>query len=210
MRTRKTNIGNAILDFLVAEQQLYPGDREMRYVIEDCMIYGSVELLDRVLEYRKGKEPEHAEFAVMKGLPISNHELNTLFQQGCRSGFLTLLRNRLIDPNRLGRHLTLDRALYCCRYDLVHLLLDNGTDIDATDDDGNTALQHAVCRGYLPNIKFLIENGADPSRVTDGYSDVLQFCQRAAAHANGAKLNGETWRSFWVTLDWVDDLVVEL
>ncbi|KAH7094873.1 hypothetical protein FB567DRAFT_511260 [Paraphoma chrysanthemicola] len=103
----------------------------------------------------------------------------------------------IIQPDRVGTRLTLDCAVHCNRLGLARVLLDHGTDIEAKDNNGFSALQHAAQRGYPPNIKFLIEKGADLQNITSQYPDVQILCERAAAHANGSKLSREAWRKFW-------------
>jgi hypothetical protein len=201
VRKNHKEVGNMILDFLSAEPQIRPGDHRMQCVVSDCMTYGNVDLLDRILSYRKNRAPEFTQMAFENGLPMWAKEVDILFRKGTRSGLSTLLRNGTIDPNRIGRHLPLDRAVHRYRRDLAQVLLDDGANVQTKNREGRTALQCAVRRGYLPDVQFLIEHGADPSTVKEGWVDAIGLCQRAAAHTKGKMTDREGWRSFWETLE---------
>ena len=50
----------------------------------------------------------------------------------------------------------------------VKLLIENGADINAKDEDGYTVLMHASFNGYLEIVKYLIEKGANVNEDKDG------------------------------------------
>jgi len=52
-------------------------------------------------------------------------------------------------------------AVYTGSADLVKLFLEKGADIDAQDNNGDTALHIATRRGYLDVVKVLLEHGAN-------------------------------------------------
>ena len=52
--------------------------------------------------------------------------------------------------------------------EIVKLLIENGANINAKDNDGETALMRASYNGHLEVVKYLIENGADVN-IKDNY-----------------------------------------
>nr|NGX63662.1 Phosphocholine transferase AnkX [Candidatus Anoxychlamydiales bacterium] len=48
-----------------------------------------------------------------------------------------------------------------CYLEIVKYLKENGVDLNAKNDEGQTALIRAVLKGHLVIVKYLIENGAD-------------------------------------------------
>ncbi len=66
--------------------------------------------------------------------------------------------NQLINAVKSGKLSTLKR------------LLSKGYDVNAQDEDGNTALIYAIHKNFSGSVKFLIENGADVSLTNkEGY-----------------------------------------
>ncbi|KAG4068100.1 hypothetical protein HA402_001525 [Bradysia odoriphaga] len=58
--------------------------------------------------------------------------------------------------------------------DLVKFLLKEGANINATDEDGKTALMKASNNGRYETVKFLIENGADVNATdTNGKTPIM-------------------------------------
>jgi ankyrin repeat protein len=73
-------------------------------------------------------------------------------------------------------------ALGGAEYALVYML-DNGGDIDATDDDGQTLMHYAAERGHAGIIRILIARGVDmePTSANGGAHD-LTTPERLATH----------------------------
>jgi hypothetical protein len=199
VRTHQTSIGHLILDCLFENLGLYLRE-EIRWAVAECLYEGTIgsDLFTRVFEYRKVQDMEYIRMEAENGLAISTREMDMLFRYGTCYVFQELIERGIIQPNNMGRHLPLDRAVHGNRHDLARILLKRGADIDACDKggEGHSALQYAARRGYPPNVKFLIQNGADPSSVTARtfhdnilWEDVLSLCEKAAAHAQGAKLD---------------------
>ena len=68
----------------------------------------------------------------------------------------------LIQPPVLVEVLTNSGSLSKSKkLEMVELLLENSALVDATDDEGMTALAYAVRRGYLPHAKCLLDHNAD-------------------------------------------------
>ena len=68
----------------------------------------------------------------------------------------------------------LSLALTTGNYDVIKLLLENGVDVDARDDVGETALFKAVDAGNEPVIELLLKHGADPNRLDADGEPVLR------------------------------------
>jgi ankyrin repeat protein len=62
---------------------------------------------------------------------------------------------------------------------MVKSLLEKGADINAKDNDGWTALQHAAKRGDVEIVRLLLENGADANaRSNDGGTSLMSAAKR--------------------------------
>ncbi|MDI6911825.1 ankyrin repeat domain-containing protein [Nocardioides sp.] len=87
--------------------------------------------------------------------------------------------------------------------DQVVELLRDGTDINAVDVDGDTALYYAVSNGNLEIAEVLLEHGADPDlagangtcvrfAADKGWVDLLKLLLQRGADASGADADGIT------------------
>ena len=61
------------------------------------------------------------------------------------------------------------------RTEAVHLLISNGADIDACNEDGWTPLFFAVSKCHIEIIKVLLENGADFNKIDKSLSSCLHY-----------------------------------
>lgn len=87
---------------------------------------------------------------------------------------------------------------------LLTQLIKAGTPIDATDDDGETALMKASDKGLLDTVQVLIKHGADVNRADEdgktplmfaaeeGHTEVVKALLKAGAHINARDEDGET------------------
>jgi hypothetical protein len=172
VRTYQKDMGHMIIKYLSAA--LFSGIEYegLQCVVPECMRTGNIELLLPILELRQTRDivqlrdRNWIDLEVNKDLAITDKEVDILFLEGSCYGFQELIQRGIIQPNKMGRHLPLDRAVHGNRHDLARILLKSGADINARDRNGEglSALQYAARRGYSSNVKFLIQNGADPVR----------------------------------------------
>ena len=59
-------------------------------------------------------------------------------------------------------------ASYQGHIDCVSILLENGADVDARNEDDDTALMWATGKGRIEIVKKLLENGANVDTKSDG------------------------------------------
>ncbi|MDR1434960.1 MAG: ankyrin repeat domain-containing protein [Puniceicoccales bacterium] len=75
---------------------------------------------------------------------------------------LKLLLDHGADPNQDSLVMPLiTAALYAASPKAIHLLVAAGANVDAKGDGGNTALHEAAGKGHFPQVKALIEAGAN-------------------------------------------------
>jgi hypothetical protein len=205
VRTNQIDAGRIILQSLSSTAVSDSGMGNIDGAVTECMRTGNIELLPAILQYRQTHDAVQVD---ENGFGIYDQEVDILFQEGSCYGLQELIKKGIIQPHKMGHHLPLDRAVEENRYDLARILLKRGADIDARDEwEGLTVLQYAARRGCPPNVKFLIQSGADPSSVTaktfHGYNfwkDILSLCEKVTAHAQGAKLDEDAWCRFWQTV----------
>jgi ankyrin repeat protein len=78
--------------------------------------------------------------------------------------------------------LALNTASTHGRTEIMTLLLDAGADIEAVDDDGQTAYHHAARSLQLRSLKLLIERGANVGKVRRRGESLLVIATRAEVY----------------------------
>lgn len=86
-------------------------------------------------------------------------------------------KQQQVQPNEHNRNNGDDDA----EYKLAHMMLECGSNPDARDIEGNTALMHAVASDNLAAMKCLLERGAKPDDLNAiGQSPLDMLCAKAA------------------------------
>ena len=101
----------------------------------------------------------------------------------------------------------------------VKYLIEQGTDINAKDYGGNTALTESSYEGHLDIVKYLIENGADiNTKGANGYTaliwssdkghlEVVKYLIEQGADVNVKNNNGYTALHYIKKNNMLDDLI---
>jgi ankyrin repeat protein len=87
-------------------------------------------------------------------------------EEGDAEGLATMLdgTSQLLLSTMWGRKTLLTLAAARNQVCVLRLLLERGAPIDATNDDGRTALQCAVIHGHEDVVAHLLDAGADPTK----------------------------------------------
>ena len=75
--------------------------------------------------------------------------------------------------------------LWDCRTEVLHTMIDNGAQVNATNKNGLTALMMASYCGYLNGINMLLRAGADPNVINANGSTCLHF---ASCHGSSKEV----------------------
>ena len=70
--------------------------------------------------------------------------------------------------------------------DAVRLVVETGADIDAVDEDGNTALHHVVDKGFDRVVEYLVGGGADVNASNGRGQTPLDVLRRRSANREAA------------------------
>jgi ankyrin repeat protein len=124
------------------------------------------------------------------------------------TAILSLLIANKVDVNATNRRqgTALILASYHGLFDCVQMLLRvQGIDVEAMDDDGDTALSCATARGHAHIVTLLIEHGANVNVIArlwptakQGKASILNticcaFCVRAGCRHNATHASGAIW-----------------
>jgi ankyrin repeat protein len=111
--------------------------------------YGEVEILQTLLDW--GADPL---FVNESGVTLLH------LAMGNSGSSLEFRRDRI--PNALPDHEEEERRTL----ELTRILVEQGVDVNAADDQGFTALHHAVLKDFDQVVEFLVNQGADIHAVT--------------------------------------------
>lgn len=110
-------------------------------------------------EYRKNR------IDIEERDPSGRGALHSIAGSGNEQIVRTLLENGMDPMVRWNGSLPLRIASQSGHLPVVKLLIEKGSDVNATDDDGSTALFSAAIRGDAPLALFLLEHGASPAAL---------------------------------------------
>lgn len=198
---------------------------------------GNSEVVAVLLEYGADTHPRDARGCNALMLAISNEKtevVRLLLDAGANVGLVeaALLGNQAevqtllvagVDLNRQEMNTALRWAAIGGHAEVVELLLDNGTALDAADENGKTALMQAALYGRIGVMRLLLERGASPDTVNrNGGTALMESVQSSTRRnrdavelllAHGARADIRT-RSGWTPLMlaclWGDTEVVAL
>ena len=85
----------------------------------------------------------------------------------------------LMKKKRTALHYAAYGMLIVAKSGMLHAMIQNGADVNAVDEDKQTALHIAACKGHVDVAKVLIQNGADVNAVIDE-DEVRTLLHRAA------------------------------
>jgi len=97
-----------------------------------------------------------------------------------------VLQDEAFGPSELGRT-ALMSAAGSGRIDVVHSLLDGGSDVNATDDEGRTSVMRAAVVGRADIVQVLLSAGAEGGLPLDGGMRALELAA-ASGHAEIVRL----------------------
>jgi ankyrin repeat protein len=112
--------------------------------------------------------------------------------------------NRTFKNNRDKEQTPLQYAVESGFTEIVKLLIENGADLNKSNNDGCTPLHLAATYGHLEVIKLLIENGADIHKsdnggctplhiaATYGHLEVIKLLVYSGANVNYTNNRGKT------------------
>ena len=117
------------------------------------------------------------------GSPVKYESNDHSLHAAARDGNIDLVRLLLGKgtPPNIRNRINMQTPLHCAMQENHHevavLLLENGADVNATDDIYRTPLQIVSWNGDIDSIKILIEFGADVNTVDRGRNLVLEYPQ---------------------------------
>ena len=108
------------------------------------------------------------------------YAIEQIVEQGHNLEIAALLLARRADVNGgKGQQAKMLRALHNSEKELFNLLLDNGVEVDARDDNGRTALMNLDCNTYLAYL--FLERGADiEAKDNDGRTALMSAAEYVA------------------------------
>lgn len=142
------------------DQERHPN--KAYYMLIDAIQNGNLDIVKLLLKYTNPNRPDeyslhalfeaHNSFEMMKVLLDAGADPNIYEENG------TYLVNAVVGDERNPD-----------RYDILQLLIDKGADLNSGDNQG-TPLILAVQNGDFDMVKFLLENGSEPSINFEGTS----------------------------------------
>jgi ankyrin repeat protein len=126
---------------------------------------------------------------------LTTEKLKSLFNKKEKKGFNN------INQKYFGGWTPLMMAVITDRLDLVKFLVENGADIETTNEVNLTALTIASEKGHLDIVKYLVKNGADLNKegkygysalmfATEGHLEIIKYLVKNGADINKEDKNG--------------------
>lgn len=111
---------------------------------------------------------------------------------------------RKLEVNQKGLNYQLIKTVTTGNFEMVERMIRNGAEVEATDDEGRTALMWATSGRDKEIVEMLIKEGADVNATTDdgwtalmyaalvGWNDITKVLINNGAKVNVANQNGQT------------------
>lgn len=162
--------------------------------------YHKTELKTAILEFlgaAKDGDIEAVQRLLHKGVPVDSRNSKgwTALQLSAKNGHCAIVETLLasganVNTKDIDYSLTpLHGATLFGKLDVVKVLLQNGSLVDAKDINGATALHFAACYEEFKIAKELLRNGAPVNAVTkDGWTPLHSICYSASPVYNSVQM----------------------
>ena len=168
-KPRTRIIANIIIFSFIIILIMFMPDRHGENVIGSISESIRYKPINNLIEAAKNNDTNRINSILNKGkvdINAKNKDGETALMLASSEGHLEMVK--LLVENGADYTNALRLASREGHLEIVKLLIENGANINAKDNDGETALMGASYNGHLEVVKYLIENGADVN-IKDNY-----------------------------------------
>ncbi|CAN9328900.1 unnamed protein product [Alternaria alternata] len=171
IRLHKNVAGNLLFDFRDKNELFarFAPDELGNWLVNNAIGYCNIDLLYRVLEVDHPGFVAHIDGGSNGYYDLTSQTMKTLCRRGRTEMWEMLLKDGIVGPDKVYFNKTpLQYALQRRRYDIAHILIENGAAIDGITPEGHTILWLASNEGHSKDVEFLLNQGADPNSCGKG------------------------------------------